>query len=231
MSRLSFAGHPGGHQAPEDHRNGRGAGVTIVRKIATAPATTASWRENGTARGRRGRAKTGTEETGNGDDLVAQTETKTGESVKEVTAAAETGGANAGRKRGMEGKTGTGKRSGITIKTGALTGRGPGIERAGRRSMNEGIKTTGTDTGRRRRPSDRAAVEAETGNTKRTRAENGSAATAERRTESETGRRVHTNVAVAKRRATISESRATTTLNTAIADGARAQSKRGFTAI
>lgn len=230
MSRLSLAGHPGGHQAPEGHRNGQGAGVTIGRGIAMAPATTASWRENGTARGRRGRARTGTEESGNGDDLVAQKETKTGESVKEVTAAVGTGGANVGIKKGMEETTGAGKRSEITIRTGALTGRGPGIEGAGERQMNEGIKTIGTDTGRRRRLNDQAAVEAETGNTKRTKAGNGSAATAKRRTESETGRRVHTNVVVAKRGAIISESRTTTTRNTAIAEGARAQSKCGLTA-
>lgn len=124
--------------------------------------------------------------------------------------------------------TGAGGRTGITTKIEAPRGRGPGTRRAGERLTNGGTKTTGKGTGKRGRPKGRAGVEAETGGTKagqKKRAGKEIGATAERGIESETESSVLTNVVVAKRGATISESPATTTVNTANAEGVTALSK------
>lgn len=228
-----FPGHPGGHRAPVGRPNGQGAGATIARESATGPALIESWRESVTGRGRRGKAGTetgrgGTEGTGKGDAPVARTET---ESAREVTAVAGTVGASARRRKGTAEMTGARGRTGITIKTEALRGRGPGIRRAGERLMTAGTRTIGKDTGMRGRPKGPAGVEAERGDTKvgqRRRAGKGSAATAGRGTGREMENSALTNVVAAKRGATISESPAMTIVDI---EGVRASSKCRLAAI
>lgn len=164
----------------------------------------------------------GTEGTGRGDGHAAQTGIKTGGSAEEVAAAAGTGRANAGTE--TAGRSAADGRRGITIKIEALTERSLERRRAGGRLTTEGIKTTGRGTGRRGRLRGRAGVEAGKGGTR----------VAERRragrAEMESGRGTEssalTNGAAAKRGATISGSRATTTAGTANAGEAGAPSKR-----
>lgn len=228
-----FPGHPGGHRAPVGRPNGPGAGATIARESATGPALIESWRESVTGRGRRGKAGTetgrgGTEGTGKGDAPVARTET---ESAREATAVAGTVGASARTRKGTAGMTGAGGRTGITIKTEALRGRGPGIRRAGERLTTAGTRTIGKGTGTRGRPKGPAGVEAERGDTKvgqRRRAGNGSAATAGRGTGRETENSALTNAVAAKRGATISESPAMTIVDI---EAVRASSKCCLAAI
>lgn len=147
-------GHPDEHQAPEGRLNDQGAGATTVRKIATALVLIESWKGSVIGRGKRGRAETGigTEGTGKDAGPAAQTGTKTGENVEEVTAAAGTEGVNAKIKKETVGMTGAGGRTGITIKIEALRGRGPRIRRAGERLMTGGTKMTGRGTEKRGRP-------------------------------------------------------------------------------
>lgn len=145
-----FPGHPGGHQAPEDHPNGREAEATTARKNATAPALTESWRESATARRRRGTA--GTEGTGRDAGPAAQTGTKTGESAEGVAVAAGNEGMNAKTRKETAGRTRAGGRTGNTTKIEALRGRGPRIKRTGERLMTGGTKTTGRGTEKRGRP-------------------------------------------------------------------------------
>lgn len=145
-------GHPDEHQAPEGRLNGQGAGATTARESATALVLIESWKGSVTGRERRGRAETGIEGTGKDDGPAAQTGTKTGESVEEVTAAAGTEEVNAEIKKEMVGMTGAGGRTGIIIKIEALRGRGPGRRRAGERLMTGGTKMTGRGTERRGRP-------------------------------------------------------------------------------
>ena len=207
-----------------------------MRESATTPALIGSWRESVTARGRRGTETGigGTEGTGKDGDPVAQTKTKTAENAKKVAAAAEKGGVSAGRKKEREGMTGAGRRTGNTIRTEAPKGRSPEIRRAGGRQTIGGIRMIGTGTGKRGGPKGRAGVGAETGSIEveeRRRAGKGSAATAERGTESEMVSSVLTSVVVAKRRATISESPVTTIVNPTNAEGVRALSERGLTAV
>lgn len=228
-----FPGHPGGHRAPVGRPNGPGAGATIARESATGPASIESWRESVTGRGRRGKAGTetgrgGTEGTGKGDAPVARTET---ESAREAAAVAGTVGASARRRKGTAGMTGAGGRTGITIKTEALRGRGPGIRRAGERLTTAGTRTIGKGTGTRGRPKGPAGVEAERGDTKvgqRRRAGNGSAATAGRGTGREMENSALTNAVAAKRGATISESPAMTIVDI---EAVRASSKCCLAAI
>lgn len=190
---------------------------------------TGSWRGSGTGREKSGtgtgRGGTeGTEGTGRGDGHAAQTGIKTGGSAEEVSAAAGTGRANAGTKTETAGTSAADGRRGITIKIEALTERGLERRRAGERLTTEGIKTTGRGTGRRGRRRGRAGVEAGKGGTR----------VAERRragrAEMESGRGTEssalTNGAAAKRGATISASRATTTAGTVNAGEAGAPSKR-----
>lgn len=224
-------GHPGERQALEGHPNGQEAGATTARETATAPALIESWKGSETARGRRGMARTGigTEGTGRDSGPAAQTGTKTVENAEEVAAAAGTEGANAKTKKGMAGMTGAGGRTGITIKIEELRGRDPGIRRAGERLMIEDIKMTGIGTEKTGRPKGQAGVEAGREGTKlgvRRKAGKESAATAERGTGSETENNVLTNVVVAKRGVNISASLVTTRVNTVIAEGVRALSKR-----
>lgn len=228
-----FTGHPDGHRALGGHPNGQEAGATTVREIATAPASTESWRGSVTARGKREKAGTGigtggTEGTGTGDDPAAQTGIKTGESVEEVAAAAGTERANVETKKEMAGTTGAGGRTGNIIKTEALRERGPGIKRTGERPMTEGIKTTGRGTEKTGNPKGRVGVEAGRGGTKveeRRRTGKEMAATAEIETGRETESSVLINEVVAKRGATISESPAMTIVNIVNAEGVRALSK------
>lgn len=233
---LSSLGHPDGHRAPEGHPNGLGAGATIARGTAMAPALTESWRESVTGRGRRGKAGTktgtgGTEGTGKDDAPVARTGT---ENAGEVAVAAGSVRANARRRKGRGRTIEAGGRTGITIKTEAVRGSVPGIRRAGGRPMIGGTRMIGNGTGKRGKPRDRAGVEAERGDTKveeRRRAGKGSAATAGSGIESETGNRALTNVVVVKRRATISASPAMITVDTVNAGVVRASSKRRLAAI
>lgn len=228
-----FTGHPDEHRALGGRPNGPEAVAITVRGIATAPASTESWRGSVTVRGKRERAGTGigtggTEGTGTGDGPVAQTGIKTGESVEEVAAAAGTERANAETKKEMAGTTGAGGRTGNIIKTEALRERGPGIKRTGERLMTEGIKTTGRGTEKTGNPKGRAGVEAGRGGTKveeRRRAGKEMAATAEIETGRETESSALTNEVVAKRGATISESPAMTIINIVNAEGVRALSK------
>lgn len=227
----SWLGHPDGRQAPEGHQNDQGAGATTARETATVLVLTESWNESVTGRGRRGKAGTGigtegTGGTGKDGDPAALTEPKIAENAGEVAAAAGTEGANGKRKKEMVGMTGAGERTGITIKTELMRGRGPGIRRAEERLMTGGIKTTGRDTETRGRPKGRAGVGAGRGSTKvgeRRRAGKESVATAESEREMENS--VLTNVAAAKTGVIISASPATTTANTVNADGVRAPSK------
>lgn len=226
-------GHPDEHQALVGHPKGQGAGATTGTETATAPALTESLRGSVTARGRRGRAGTGTgiegtEGTGRDGDPAAQTGTKTGENVDEVAAAAGTERANVETKKEMAGMTGAGGRTGSTTKIEVLRGRGPGIKRAGERLKTGGIKMTGIDTEKRGRPRGRAGVEAGRGGTKagwRIRAGKESAATAEIETGRETESSVLTNAVVAKRGAIISESPVMTTVNIVNVEGVIALSK------
>lgn len=189
-----------------------------------------------TARGRRGRAgtETGTEETGEkgrGGDLAAPTGTKTDVNAEGVAAAAGTEGTNEETKRGTEGTTGAGGRTGITTKTGGQRESGPGIKRAGERLTTGGIKTTGRGTERRGRPNGPAGVEAGRKDTKvegKRKAGSGSEATVEKGTGIETENSDLTDVVVAKRGATISESPVTTIVNIVNADGVRALSNCRF---
>lgn len=224
-------GRPDGHQAPEGHPNGQGAGATTARKNATAPALTENWRGSVTARGRRGREGIGIEGTGGkGSDggLAAQTGTKTDENAEEAAVAAGTAGANVETKKETAGMTRAGGRTGNTIKIEAWRGRSPGIRRTGERPMTGGIKTTGRGTEKRGRPKGRAGVEAGRRDTKvveRRRAGRESLATAEIKTGRETEHSVLTNVVVAKRGAIIPESPVMTIVNIVNADGVRALSK------
>lgn len=185
-----------------------------------------SWRESAIARGKRGTVGTGgTEGTGKDGDHVAQTGT---ERPKEASAAAENGEANAGRKKETEQKTGAGRKTGITIRTEAPRGKGPETGRTGQRMTNGGIKRIETDTGRTGKPKGRVGAEAEKGGIKagrRRRAGKETAATAESGTESGTGSAL-TNAAAAKRGVAISESPATSTVNTENGKEVRARSKR-----
>lgn len=118
--------------------------------------------------------------------------------VEEVAAAAGTGGMNEETKRGMEGMTGAGRKTGITTKIGALRESDPEIERAGKRKRTEGIKTTGKDTEMRKRQRDQVGVEAGKKGTKveKKKAGNGSEVTAERENGTERESRGLTDVVV-----------------------------------
>lgn len=202
-------GRPDGHQAPEGHPNGQGAGATTARKNATAPALTENWK-------------------GSDGGLAAQTGTKTDENAEEAAVAAGTAGANVETKKETAGMTRAGGRTGNTIKIEAWRGRSPGIRRTGERPMTGGIKTTGRGTEKRGRPKGRAGVEAGRRDTKvveRRRAGRESLATAEIKTGRETEHSVLTNVVVAKRGAIIPESPVMTIVNIVNADGVRALSK------
>lgn len=171
----------------------------------------------------------GTEGTGRDGGPAAQTGTRTDESVEGVAAAAGTERANVETKKETAGMTGAGGRTGSIIKIEAPRGKGPGTRRAGERPTTGGIKTTGRDTERTGRPNGRAGAEAGRGGTRaeaRRKAGRESAATAEKETARETVSRGRTNVVVAKRGATISESPVTTTADIATAEGVRALSKR-----
>lgn len=208
-------GRPDGHQAPEGHPNGQGAGATTARKNATAPALTENWK-------------------GSDGGLAAQTGTKTDENAEEAAVAAGTAGANVETKKETAGMTRAGGRTGNTIKIEAWRGRSPGIRRTGERPMTGGIKTTGRGTEKRGRPKGRAGVEAGRRDTKvveRRRAGRESLATAEIKTGRETEHSVLTNVVVAKRGAIIPESPVMTIVNIVNADGVRALSKCRLAAI
>lgn len=164
-----------------------------------------------------GRNRTGG--TGKDDGPAARLGTTTGESIKEVSVAAETERANVETKREKAGTTRTGGRTGSTTKIEEQKGSGPGIKRAGESLTTGGTKRTGKGTGRRGRPKGRAEAKAGRGSARaaaRRRAGKESAATAEM----ERG-------ALTKRGAIIiiSGSLATTTVNTVNAGGVRAPSK------
>lgn len=236
MCYCVLSGAQDERRAPEGLLNVQGAGATIARENATARALIANWRENATARGRRERAgtETGTEETGEkerGGDLAAPRGTKSDVNAEGVAAAAGTEGTNEEIKRGTEGMTGAGGRTGITTKTGGQRENGPGIKRAGERLMTGDIKRTGRGTERRGRPNGPAGVEAERRGTKvegKRKAGSGNEATAEKGTGIETENSDLTDVVVAKTGATISESPVMIIVNTVNADGVRALSNCRF---
>lgn len=169
-----------------------------------------------------------TEGTGKDGGPAALTGIKTGGSVEEVAAAAETEKANVETKTETAGTTAAGGRKGITIKIEGPRGRGRERKRAGERLMTEGIKTTERGTEKRGNLSGRAGVEAGKEGTKaaeRRRAGKEIVATAGIESGRETESSAPTNGAAAKRGATISESRVTTTVDIVNADGARAPIK------
>lgn len=166
-----------------------------------------------------------TEGTGKDGGPAVLTGTKTGGSVEEVAAAAETERVNVETKTETAGTTAAGGRKGITIKIEAPRGRGRERKRAGERLMTEGIKMTGRGTEKRGNLSGRAGVEAGKEGTKaaeRRRAGKEIVATAGIESGRETESSAPTNGAAAKRGATISESRVTTIVDIVNADGARA---------
>lgn len=184
---------------------------------------TVSWRGSVTGREKSGTAtgRGGTEGTGRGDGHAALTGIKTGGSAE--AAAAATGRANVGRKTETAGRSAADGRRGITTKREALIKRSLERRRAGERLTTEGIKTTGRGTGRRGRRRGRAGVEAGKGGTRV--AERRRAGRAEMESGRGTESSAHTNGVAAKRGATISGSRATTTAGIANAGEAGAPSK------
>lgn len=193
-----------------------------MRGNATGRALTESWRESGTGRGRRGTEGTETGRGGTGKDGDHVVQTGTG-NAKEVAAAAEKGGANAGRRKETE-KIGAGRRTGITTRTGALRERGPETGRAEQRTTTGDTKTIETDTGKTGRPKGRVGAEAEKGGIRaaqRKRPGREIAATAKSGKES-----APTNVAAAKRGVATSEIPAMSiVVNTVNGKEARALSK------
>lgn len=183
-------------------------------------------------RGKRGKAgieigTEGTEATGTGGGRAVQTGTKSGESAEKAEAAAGTERVSVETKKETAAMTKTGGRRGSIIKTGAQRERSPGTRRAGENLTTEDTKRTGT--GRRGRPRGQAGVEAGTGSIKaaeRRKAGSEIAAAVERETESSDP----TKGAAAKRGATTNESPATTTVNTANAEGVEAPNKKAVSA-
>lgn len=199
-----------------------------MKENAAAQALTVRWSETARRRTGRGGTETGTGEKGGtrkGGDPVAQTGTKTDENAKEVPAGS--GGANAGRKKETEGRTGAGGRSGITIrrKTGGRRGRG----RTGERPMSEGTKKTGTDTGKTGSPNDPAGAAAKNDGTKVEEKRRGkeSTAPAERGSASGTENR-DTTSAVAAKRGPVSESPVMNTVSIVTAGGVGALSEQQY---
>lgn len=219
-------GHPDELRAPGGLLNGRGAEVTIGKKIATGPALTASWRGSATDREKSGTAtgKGATEVTGSGVGHAAQTGIKSGGNAEKVAAAAVR--ASVATKTETAGTTAAGGRRGITIKREAPTERGPERRRAEERLTTEGTKRTGRGTERRGRLRGRAGVEAGKGGTRA--AETRRAGRAGTGSGRGTGSSARTSGAAAKSGATISGSRATTTAGRANAGEAGALIKPGL---
>lgn len=231
---MFLAGRPDERRVPGGHPGGQEAGVTIKRKNATGPALTGSWRGSAIVRGKRGKAgieigTEGTEATETGSGRAVQTGTKSGESAEKAEAAAGTERASVETKKETAAMTGTGRRRGSIIKTGAPRERGPGTRRAGENLTTKDTKRTGTGT--RGRPRGQAGVEAGTGSIKAAeRRKAGSAIAAAAEIESETESSDPTKGAAAKRGATTNESPATTTVNTANAEGVEAPSNKAVSA-
>lgn len=216
-------GRPDELRAPGGLQNGRGAEVTIGRKIATGPVLTVSWRGNATGREKSGTGtgRGATEVTGRGGAHAVRTGIKSGGSAEEVAAAA--GRANDATKTERAGTTAADGRRGITIKIEALTERSLERRRAGERLTTDGTKRTGRGTERRGRPRGRAGVEAGKGGTRV--AETRRARRAGTESGRGTGSSARTSGAAAKSGATISGSRATTTASIANAGEAGAPTK------